>query len=171
MRLANGLPWSLPITAPVGEKTAKQLSAGDHVKLVKDGVTYGMITVTDIYQPDKTQEALSVFKTNDPAHPGVKNCWRARITISEGLSRSAACLTNLSNSFMQRPQKQERPFKNSAGKRLSAFKPGTLFTERMNTSKNSIRNGRRSAASPACRRNKVRRYPKRYQNGELPGFA
>ena len=31
-----------------------------------------MITVTDIYQPDKTQEALSVFKTNDPAHPGVK---------------------------------------------------------------------------------------------------
>ncbi|MCY8209028.1 sulfate adenylyltransferase [Bacillus subtilis] len=72
MRLANGLPWSLPITLPVGEKTAKQLSAGDHVKLVKDGVTYGMITVTDIYQPDKTQEALSVFKTNDPAHPGVK---------------------------------------------------------------------------------------------------
>lgn len=72
MRLANGLPWSLPITLPVGEKTARQLSAGDHVKLVKDGVTYGMITVTDIYQPDKTQEALSVFKTNDPAHPGVK---------------------------------------------------------------------------------------------------
>lgn len=33
MRLANGLPWSLPITLPVGEKTARQLSAGDHVKL------------------------------------------------------------------------------------------------------------------------------------------
>lgn len=62
MRLANGLPWSLPITLPVGEETANKLSAGDRVKLVKNGVIYGMITVTDIYQPDKTQEALSVFK-------------------------------------------------------------------------------------------------------------
>ncbi|MCY9430589.1 sulfate adenylyltransferase, partial [Bacillus spizizenii] len=49
MRLANGLPWSLPITLPVGEETANKLSAGDRVKLVKNGVIYGMITVTDIY--------------------------------------------------------------------------------------------------------------------------
>ncbi len=132
MRLANGLPWSLPITLAVGEETAKQLSAGDHVKLVKDSVTYGMITVTDIYRPDKTLEALSVFKTTDPAHPGVKKLLARPDYYIGGLSRSAACLTNLSNSFMQRPQKQERPFKNSAGKRLSAFKPVTLFTERMN---------------------------------------
>lgn len=72
IRLDNGLPWSLPITLPVGEETAKLLSAGDRVKLVKNGVTYGVMTVTDIYQPDKTQEALSVYKTNDSAHPGVK---------------------------------------------------------------------------------------------------
>ncbi|WP_406621656.1 sulfate adenylyltransferase [Bacillus atrophaeus] len=72
MRLADGLPWSLPVTLPVNEETAKQMSIGEKVALVKDTVIYGTMTVTDIYQPDKIQEALSVFQTDDPAHPGVK---------------------------------------------------------------------------------------------------
>src|SRR5208283_5937072 len=36
MRLASGVPWSIPITLGVDEKTAKSLKAGQDVALVTD---------------------------------------------------------------------------------------------------------------------------------------
>ncbi|CAM3774825.1 sulfate adenylyltransferase [Mesobacillus zeae] len=71
MRLASGLPWSLPVTLPVNEQEAALLSHGDKVSLMKDGVHYGCLTVTDVYTPDKAVEAKRVFGTDDPGHPGI----------------------------------------------------------------------------------------------------
>ncbi|QQK80717.1 sulfate adenylyltransferase [Salicibibacter cibi] len=71
MKLENGLVWSLPITLTVTEALAADLNIGEAALLEKDGVTYGWITVSDIYRPDKEQEATQVFKTADEAHPGV----------------------------------------------------------------------------------------------------
>ncbi|QQK76851.1 sulfate adenylyltransferase [Salicibibacter cibarius] len=71
MELENGLVWSLPITLPVTEALAADLSVGEPALLEKDGVAYGWITVSDIYRPDKEQEATQVFKTADEDHPGV----------------------------------------------------------------------------------------------------
>jgi sulfate adenylyltransferase len=72
MRLANGLIWSIPITLPVSNEQAKTISIGETVRLVSGDDTYGVITVTDIYEPDKTLEAQLVYQTTDLAHPGVK---------------------------------------------------------------------------------------------------
>ena len=72
MRLASGDIWSIPITLPVSEEDASQLSIGDRVKLEHNGVVYGVIEVTDIYTPDKTLEAVHVYGTKDMNHPGVK---------------------------------------------------------------------------------------------------
>jgi sulfate adenylyltransferase len=75
MRLSNGLPWSIPITLHVDEDTARNIKTGDDVQLVKGGVVYGVMKVTDIYEPDKEKEALYVYKTTDPSHPGVKQLY------------------------------------------------------------------------------------------------
>ncbi|MGP4059776.1 sulfate adenylyltransferase [Halobacillus sp. H74] len=72
LRLADGTPWSIPITLPVDEATAAELQQGNRVKLVKDGKVYGAIEVSDIYQPDKEKEAENVYLTTDLGHPGVK---------------------------------------------------------------------------------------------------
>ena len=74
MRLANGTVWSIPITLAVDAPIAANLSLGEQVALVgdSDGIVYGTLTVGSIYNVDQAEEALNVFKTNDPEHPGVK---------------------------------------------------------------------------------------------------
>lgn len=76
MRLANGTVWSIPITLPVSEDTAKQLSIGEEARLVYNHETFGVITVADIYEPDKTVEAENVYRTSEVAHPGVNKLYQ-----------------------------------------------------------------------------------------------
>ena len=71
MRLANGLVWSIPITLPDNPSVAATLQQGEQVKLVHNGEVYGTLTVGDIYEPNKQQEAQHVYGTKDLAHPGV----------------------------------------------------------------------------------------------------
>lgn len=71
MRLASGHVWSIPITLPVSEEQASSISVGDEVSLNFAGTTYGVITVSDIYVPDKEKEAELVYGTSDREHPGV----------------------------------------------------------------------------------------------------
>ncbi|GAB7388565.1 sulfate adenylyltransferase [Bacillaceae bacterium] len=73
MRLADGTVWSIPITLPVEEKTAAKVNVGDYIVLKGgDEVRYAVMKVESKYTPDKRKEAEHVFKTADPAHPGVK---------------------------------------------------------------------------------------------------
>ncbi|MDF0725724.1 sulfate adenylyltransferase [Cytobacillus sp. S13-E01] len=76
MRLTTGEPWSIPITLPVEESIADRLVIGEEVRLVQNGETYGIITVTEKYIPNKEIEAFKVYKTNDRQHPGVMNLFK-----------------------------------------------------------------------------------------------
>lgn len=74
MRLSDGTVWSIPVTLAVDEDTAAKLVVGEKAALVgeEDGVVYGVIDVESVYQVDQQVEAVQVFKTDDPDHPGVK---------------------------------------------------------------------------------------------------
>ncbi|MCS0673850.1 sulfate adenylyltransferase [Cytobacillus firmus] len=72
MRLADGTIWSIPVTLPVSAEKAKELAAGEKFKLVNEGEVYGVITVSEWYEPDLSREAREVYKTEELAHPGVK---------------------------------------------------------------------------------------------------
>src|SRR5690625_7745401 len=69
LRLTNNLPWSIPITLPVNSTTANSITKGSTVNLVYEDTVYGVMTITDIYTPDKQLEAELVFQTTDPNHP------------------------------------------------------------------------------------------------------
>ncbi len=72
MRLSTGHIWSIPITLPVTKEQAEAISIGDTIKLTNNGEVYGVISITTIYEPDKTKEAEAVYRTTDLNHPGVK---------------------------------------------------------------------------------------------------
>jgi sulfate adenylyltransferase len=74
MRLANGLFWPIPITLSTDVGTADGLAIGGEVALVdgESGELMGTMRVTEKYRIDKAHECRQVFRTTDPAHPGVK---------------------------------------------------------------------------------------------------
>ncbi|MBD2123761.1 sulfate adenylyltransferase [Trichocoleus sp. FACHB-262] len=73
MRLANGLPWSIPVTLSVTEPVAEPLKEGSLVRLDNSqGQFIGVLELTQKYQYDKAHEAINVYRTDDEKHPGVK---------------------------------------------------------------------------------------------------
>ncbi len=72
MRLSDGTLWPMPVTLDVDAQTAKSLKKGDKVTLRdQEGVVLAILTVGDIWKPDKAKEAEQVFGANDKAHPAV----------------------------------------------------------------------------------------------------
>jgi len=74
-RLADGTFWPIPITLSTARAEADRLKEGQEVALV-DGETGDLmaaLTVREKYTIDRAHECKQVFRTNDPAHPGVAN--------------------------------------------------------------------------------------------------
>jgi sulfate adenylyltransferase len=72
MHLANGLAWTIPVTFSLQEEEAKRIGGASRIALVSGHVSMALLEVQSIYRRDRQAEALSVFRTADLAHPGVK---------------------------------------------------------------------------------------------------
>lgn len=71
MKLASGHVWSIPILLAVAKASAPKV--GDRVALMApNGTLQGVMTVKEVFNHDKALEIPNVFRTEDPAHPGVK---------------------------------------------------------------------------------------------------
>jgi sulfate adenylyltransferase len=73
MRLADGTVWPMPISLDVDEQTAGTFGIGERIGLNdQEGFLLAVLTVEDVWQPDKRKEATSVYGTDDPdEHTGV----------------------------------------------------------------------------------------------------
>ncbi|MBE0624320.1 MAG: sulfate adenylyltransferase [Burkholderiales bacterium] len=73
-RMASGLFWPIPITLSADKAAAEKIRTGSELALVdpdSDDIL-ATINVTEKYVIDKAHECMSVFRTADEAHPGVK---------------------------------------------------------------------------------------------------
>jgi sulfate adenylyltransferase len=72
MRLADGTLWPIPITLDVDEAFAAKLPENGQISLNDiQGTPLAVLTVEDVYFPDRIAEARAVFGTTDRTHPGV----------------------------------------------------------------------------------------------------
>jgi sulfate adenylyltransferase len=73
-RTARGLFWPIPITLSTDAATAASFKTGNDVALLDadGGEALATMKVTEKYAINKAHECASVFRTTDPAHPGVK---------------------------------------------------------------------------------------------------
>jgi sulfate adenylyltransferase len=70
MRLTTGEIWPIPILLSVDPAGAPK--TGERVALIApNGVLQALMTVKESFPHDKRLELPSVFRTDDPAHPGV----------------------------------------------------------------------------------------------------
>lgn len=71
MRLANGALWPIPIPLDVTAEFAASLKPGDTVALRDpEGVMLAALHVEEVWQPDRTAEAKTVYGTSSKFHPG-----------------------------------------------------------------------------------------------------
>ena len=73
MRLADGTLWPIPIVLDVPAKLADKLDTGTTLALRDaEGFMPAVLTVNEIWQPDKQREAEAVYGTTSDQHPGVR---------------------------------------------------------------------------------------------------
>lgn len=94
MRLASGVPWSIPITLGADQRQAAALKPGQELALSsEDGARLAILHLAEVFEVDRRKEAEAVFGTADEAHPGAKNvlacppwCLGGRVTLLEEIA-------------------------------------------------------------------------------------
>lgn len=75
MRLANGVPWTIPIILPVNKEEKDGLKIGEEIAIGSkiDNTVYGVLELEEIYPFDKEKFAKEIYCTTDSKHPGIQN--------------------------------------------------------------------------------------------------
>ncbi|MEA2486604.1 MAG: sulfate adenylyltransferase [Actinomycetota bacterium] len=71
MRLASGLPWSLPITLSATDAEIAGLKGSERAAITHEGNPVAIIDVEDVFDYDVAREAELTYRTTDDKHPGV----------------------------------------------------------------------------------------------------
>ncbi|TEB38291.1 sulfate adenylyltransferase [Coprinellus micaceus] len=75
LRLADGILFSIPVNLDVSQEDIDNLKIVSGARIAlrdpRDDEALAIITVDDIYKPDRVNEAVKVFGADDPAHPAV----------------------------------------------------------------------------------------------------
>ncbi|TCD69229.1 Sulfate adenylyltransferase [Steccherinum ochraceum] len=75
LRLENGTLFPIPVTLDVSRNDISRLDIAPSRRIAlrdpRDDEALAILTVTDVYQPDRVKEAEEVFGADDPAHPSV----------------------------------------------------------------------------------------------------
>ncbi len=122
MHLSNGLPWSVPITLPVGAEQAESLKEGMQIALVNaHGALQAVMTIEEKFGYDKEHEASKVYRTTEEAHPGVKVLYQQGDVLVGGPVRVVALQSQAFAQYRFTPTQSRQQFVERGWKRVVGF--------------------------------------------------
>jgi sulfate adenylyltransferase len=155
MRLANGLPWSLPVCLAVD--SAPQ---GDRVALADEsGKLVAVLEVEGVYDYDKDREAELAYRTTDTEHPGVARLFEQKPMYLAGKVTVFERATPQFPELALDPADTRRVFAERGWKRVVGFQTRNRSSRARVPDEGRARDGRRAADPPARRRHEGRRHP------------
>ena len=74
MRLQDGTVWPIPINLDLSKEQVSSIKDKEKITLRDhEGFLIAILTIQDIWKPDKEKEAIKVYGTKNKEHPGVTN--------------------------------------------------------------------------------------------------
>ena len=121
-RLANDLPWTIPITLDVTKEIASKFKTGEEIALI-NGVEepIGIIKLEQIFEHNKKAIAQSVFQTMDLAHPGVEKTLNANDMLLAGKIDLVDTRINEYEEYTYYPSQTREMFKEKGWKSVVGF--------------------------------------------------
>jgi sulfate adenylyltransferase len=83
MHLANGLPWTIPVTLAVAREEAPREGVAVALRDAS-GALLGLMEVREVYPYDRALEAREVYHTEEESHPGVRAVYAQGDTLLGG---------------------------------------------------------------------------------------
>ena len=122
MRLADGLPWTIPVTLNVDEDDVKRIGRSESVALQSGNTVLAILDVTGVYQRDVEAEAQSVYGTLDTAHPGVKAATEAgRFSVAGAVRALHLPKHTTFAKYRMTPAETRQAFRRRGWKRVVGF--------------------------------------------------
>jgi sulfate adenylyltransferase len=122
MHLANGLPWSIPVTLSASTEQAAQLKEGEQIALIDaEGTLYAVLHLQEKYAYDKQLEAQQVYRTTDDAHPGVKVLYQQGDVLLGGQVRTLGPFPQAFAHYRYTPMQSRQLFAERGWKRVVGF--------------------------------------------------
>ena len=122
MHLANGLPWTVPITLSTTSEQAATLKEGSQVALLNEhGTLQAVMTIEEKYGYDKQHEASKVYRTTEEAHPGVNAMYQQGNILLGGPVRVVALQNQTFAQYRYTPGQSRQLFVERGWKRVVGF--------------------------------------------------
>ncbi len=122
MHLANGLPWTVPITLSTTSEQAATLKEGSQVALLNEhGTLQAVMTIEEKYGYDKQHEASKVYRTTEEAHPGVNAMYQQGDILLGGPVRVVALQNQTFAQYRHTPGQSRQLFVERGWKRVVGF--------------------------------------------------
>lgn len=122
MHLANGLPWTVPITLSTTSEQAATLKEGSQVALINEhGTLQAVMMIEEKYGYNKQHEASKVYRTTEEAHPGVKAMYQQGDILLGGPVRVVALQNQAFAQYRYTPSQSRQLFVERGWKRVVGF--------------------------------------------------